>query len=249
MISQIISTVSILAAIVIKGNLTTILLSYFLPLICTRFFFYRKEISTTERRNDLLTEETLSYGKHLTWASLPNVVGAQIDKILMWMFFGPAELAVYAISLAIPTQIQGLLKRAEILALPKLSSNRITNQNLLRKWFIFTLGTLPIAIIYILLAPMIFSTLFPQYVNAVLYSQILSVIIVLTPKTIIRSFLEARGASKKLYIFHSSTSVTKILLFLILVPNFGSFGAVLSIVINEIFSLLFIFFVLFLKIK
>ncbi len=242
-IIQLVSISTLILALLLKSNLTLILIAYFVPLILLRIFFYFRVTKGTDASDGAteLNRQTLAFGKHLTLMSLPSAVSTQIDKILMWKFFGPAQLAMYAISLAVPTQIQGLLKRVDVLALPKLSTGNASNADITRKWFIFTLGTLPIAALYVFLAPFIFYILFPQYSEAVFYSQILAFIIILTPKTIIRAYMEAKGNSKKLYLFHTTTSITKIALMAILIPTFGLLGAVWAILINETISLILIF--------
>jgi O-antigen/teichoic acid export membrane protein len=241
-LTQVISTACLILVITINQNIIVILSAYFIPLISTRIFFYLKttkgiDFTKSADENDL---KTLAFGKHLTIMSLPSVFATQIDKILMWKFFGPVQLATYAIALAIPTQLQGLLKRADALALPKLSTSNAKPVDIFRKWFVFTLFTIPIVIVYVLFAPYVFYVFLPQYSEAIVYSQLLSIVIALAPKTILRAYIEAKGHSSRLYLFHTITSITKMLLMVFLIPSLGLYGAVWAIVINEFISLILI---------
>src|SRR3989344_3749954 len=99
--------------------------------------------------------------------SVLNTVAGQIDKILLWQFLGPVQVATYAFAIAIPEQLKGPLKGMGGIVLPKFAAQSpeeiLRSIPLLwRKLGLYAVGLFCISAAYIVAAPYIFAFLFPQ---------------------------------------------------------------------------------------
>lgn len=237
--SQIVSVGVLITTLVFTENILLILLAYFLPLTIVRFFLYLRTIRTVPREVDSSEQSaTLTYGTHLTAMQILGVIAANIDKILLWKFLGPVQLAVYAFAIAIPEQLKGPLKGIGELALPKFAGQtpeqiRQNMPALWRKLGLYATGLLIISVLYILAAPFIFAILFPQYIESVIYSQIFSLSLITGVSTIALSILIAQKKTKAQYIISTVQPIINIALFAVLIPFYGIMGAIVAWVLGR----------------
>lgn len=176
-----------------------------------------------------------SYGKHLSLLGILNMIADQLDKIIVFHFVGAVQLAVYSFATALPNQIWGTFKSIGQLALPKFVSrdiNEIRKEiggKMLRLFFVL----LVVTGVYILFAPLIFKLFFPQYLDAVIYSQFFA----LTLPGFVSSFpntaLNAKKAVKALYYNNVSFAIIKIALLLGFSYFWGVWGVIAARVIYE----------------
>ncbi|HEC30500.1 MAG TPA: hypothetical protein ENI66_00605 [Candidatus Yonathbacteria bacterium] len=76
--------------------------------------------------------------------------------------------------------------------------------------------------------------LFPAYTDAVIYSQILSLLIIGSFATIPSTILRAQKRVRPLYLLQSSSAIIQIALLVILIPEFGLIGAVVARVATQL---------------
>jgi O-antigen/teichoic acid export membrane protein len=188
---------------------------------------------------------SIGYGKHLSLMGVLGPVSNQIDKILLFHFLGPIQVAVYTFSLRPIKELKKPLSSLNKLALPKLSQRspeqlkRALPGKILRMMIVLV----PLVVIYIFIAPHFYRLLFPQYIEATFYSQIFALSLLLFPKMLIGQTLTAHARKKQLYIIRILTPTCRIILFLILVPLYGIQGAIISLIAAEgINTLLLVFF-------
>lgn len=228
----------LIATLFITDKLFYILLAYILPYIILRSLFL---IYVTKKYyfNQKIENESISYGKHLTILSILARIAAQLDKVILWHFLGAIPLAIYSFAIALPDQMKLGINEIRTLSFPKLSTqdNDIIKKTLPKKIFIAMLLLIPIIILYILAAPIIFKIFFPQYIDSIFYSQIYALSIFLVPQSVFLTYLESKAKKKQLYILNFLVPTAKIALLLILIPIYGIIGAILSIVITRTISL------------
>ncbi len=223
--------------------ITAFLTDSFLILISVYFISYSL-ISTilnkiVSKQVDLNTEvdnESIKYGKHLSLMGVLGGISSHLDKVLVFHYIGAVELAIYSIALAIPQQLRNLDRLITTISatrLPKLEIYQI-KKVLPRKSFLIFLISLVVAIIYILLAPLFFRIFFPTYLDAVFYSQIYVLIMLLSPVILMKQTLTAHNKTKELYVINSVMPIVKILGLLIFLPIFGMMGAIIAIFVSEI---------------
>ena len=178
----------------------------------------------------------VSYGKHLSLMNILGMVSFQLDRILVFHYLGAAHMAMYAVALAAPQQLRFGSKLLSTMALPKFSANDPSGirQTLPRKALIVLLGSVLLAGTYIILAPFFFRMFFPAYVDAVIYSQVFSLVILFFPVSLIQQFFVGQMRKKELYMLQTVVPLVKIALLFVLLPLYGIWGALMAIFSMEI---------------
>jgi O-antigen/teichoic acid export membrane protein len=183
---------------------------------------------------------TIGYGKHLSLMGVLGPISNQLDKILLFHYLGPAQLAIYTFSLRPIEEMKKPLQSLNKLALPKLSQRSIEElkESIPAKMIKLLTILVPVIAFYIFIAPNFYQLLFPQYTDAAVYSQVFALSLLLFPKMLIGQSLTAHAQKKQLYILRLATPAFKIILLLTLLPWWGIWGAIIGLVATEIFNLI-----------
>jgi len=237
LIVEILTTIILVTALFLTNNIIIILLAYFLPYIIIRFF----ALILAWRNynfNKSFSSETISYGKHLSLMTVASTLANNLDRVLLWFSLNPVSVAIFSLAVAIPDHISSTVKGIRNIALPKISEKEETavKNELAKKIFKATIVLIPIAIIYIFTAPLLFKILFPQYPESIFYSQLYSIIIIMSPQILFITYLEAHAKKKEQYYITTATPIFRIISFAILIPLYGIMGGIISIIITRIFS-------------
>ncbi len=248
-IARILVVISTVIALFLSQNLFLILLVYFAATTLFRLFFLLltlKKYPTNQNQDP----SSIGYGKHLSLMGVLGTVASHMDKILLFHFLGPIQLAIYTFSTRPIKVMKKPLESLTKISLPKLSQrNAFKLKNTLPgKMIKFFLMLLPLVGVYILLAPYFYQLFFPQYLDSIVYSQIFALSVLLYPGSLMGQTLTAHAKKKELYILRTSTAVLKIALFLILLPLWGVWGAITALLAAGVFGLL-LNLLFFLKIK
>lgn len=225
--------------IILTKNVFLIIFSFYFINTLLRFIFLKKTIKKAGL-NDIKDPGAISYGKHLSFMNILSSISGELDKILLWKFLGAAPLAIYSFSMSPVVRIQGLFKSFESLAFPKIANQKIEvlKRTLPQKVFRLFLLTIAPTIIYIILAPWIYQTFFPQYLDSVIYSQVFAIIILFTPQKIIGAALTAHAQKKALYVISLVNPIVRIVSLSILLPIYGIMGAIISVMIPYFVNLI-----------
>jgi len=185
--------------------------------------------------NNTIDSNLEHYGKHLSFLGILNVIADQLDKIIVFKYVGAVELAVYSFAIAIPNQIWGVFKSVGQLALPKFANREIKEiqKEMYGKMFRLFLVLFVVTGLYIICAPFIFNVFFPQYVDAIPYSQIFALTIPGLISGLPTTALHAKKAVKSLYYNNMIFAIIKILLLLSSVYFWGVWGVVIARVLYE----------------
>ena len=183
--------------------------------------------------------DTLKYGRELTYLRFIEPIVSQIDKVILAHFWGPAQLAVYSLALAVPNRVSLLIKSWVAIGFPKFAEKTFTeiNQVFWRRIVqgVF-LGSV-VTIGYMLVSPYLFKYLLPQYIEGVFYSQLLALnFITAIPNRYISLLFTSQRLSLVLFnraIFISIISATLYILFGIWG---GLFGLVLASILISLIS-------------
>ncbi len=227
----------ILGAVFVTNDPVILVLTYFASFTLSALFFFLR----TKKKypgNEPLDSQTLSYSKHLSIINVLGTIASSIDKVLVFHYLGAIQLAVYALALAPATQFSSLLKSISILSLPKLaeSTPTVILKTLPSKvWKLFLVLILPTGL-YILLAPFLYGLLFPQYLESIFYSQLYILTLLFFPQEIMRTALTAQKSKRALYMITTGGSILKIILFIVLLPLYGITGAIVTILLANIFT-------------
>lgn len=237
-VTQVTSVLILIGTFLFTNNLIVILLAYFVPLALMRAAQYAhvtRTIPRTPTREDM---DVVRYGKHLTAMQILGMVASELDKVLIWKFLGPTQVAVYTFALAIPEQFKGPLKGIGELAFPKFAAKtpeqiRANLPVLWRKLALYGLGLLGVSLIYIAAAPHIFTFIFPQYSASILYSQLFALGIITNIASIPLAILSAQQKTSLQYVLSNIQPVIAIGLFALLIPQYGIMGAIVASLISK----------------
>lgn len=237
--SRVFAGIILVSTIFITNNLFWILFSYFGSWATIRaILFYKTANKFTE--NEKVDNTTISYGKHLSVMGIIGATANQIDKILVFHFLGPVEVAIYTFALAPVDQIKGLVKPIHSLAMPKFSArpeNEVRSTLFSKIWKLVLVLIIPVGI-YILIAPYFFDIFFPEYMESVPLSQVLALSLIVVgnlPKT----FLEAKEKVRKRYMLGIFSGISKISLIAVFTFLYGLWGTIFALVIDRVITFLY----------
>ena len=169
------------------------------------------------------------YGWHLSFMNGIQVIGLQIDRLVVPYFLGFEQLAIYAVASSLPEALKGFMKISSSLLLPKFSALKkleVYSQVKTRLFLIFLLS-IAASLIGVALSPFVVPLFFSSaYANAVSFTQVLFLSIAVgLPSSIFLTVLEARKNVKAMYSYNVVFMLLSILLFVILTPIYGLLGA------------------------
>ena len=238
-LTKVISTLSLILTLFLTKNLFWLIAVYFISNAFLNYFFYlitRKKNQPNKKEHP----ETLSYGKHLSLMTVISGVANHLDKIFLFTLMGSGQLAIYSFAMLVPNQIISILKNINVLALPKFSikSKQEIKTTLIQKFWklLFLIATIIAA--YIILAPYFYKIFFPQYLASVPYSQLLIFSLIGYSSILFTTSFEAKVKKKELYLLQTLPSFVRILFLIFLIPIFGIWGVVATVVITKIFTLI-----------
>lgn len=227
-----VSTVFLIATIYATDDIFIILLVFFAVKTPLSLLFYIKTVRQVQNTKE--DPGMVRFGKSLSIMEAADEISKHLDKVLMWFFLGPVQVAVYSFAQLPLEKITGFLP-VLTLALPKLGEGKIREKKggILRKFFKLFFVFIPGAAVLALLAPPLFRFVFPQYIDSVPYFQALTVLVALTPFLVLQAALIADARMKELYVIRITGPALKILLFLLLLPLYGIWGVVLALIVSE----------------
>lgn len=204
---------------------------------CIAYFVVRPRHTTDD--TTLAASDSTKTALHLSVMNILAVMAQHVDKIITFHFLGPSSTAIYAFASAMPDQIRAIFKTISRLAQPRLARRNFSeiketlHGKILRASVLATMS----AVAYILVAPYAFAILFPTYIEAVKYSQVLAISIVATLVSVPLTALQAHEKTPDLYKHTAWSSLTQIATTVLLVISLGLWGAVISTVTNRLLSL------------
>jgi O-antigen/teichoic acid export membrane protein len=240
--TKLISSVLIIAVIFFSRNIFLIIATYFFSYTLLRLIFLQLILKKAPP-NKKEDPETIKYGKHLSFISVLNKASLFLDKLLIFHYLGAVELAIYAIAIAPPEEIKGVLKNINTLALPKFSASKKENikKSLKVQILKMTLILISISLAYILIAPFVYKIFFPEYLESIKYSQLFSLSIILAiPITLLTGLLEAKKKTANLYKYTFIKPIIRIALLFALIKPWGITGIIMAIIISNIFEIIYL---------
>lgn len=239
-IRNVVPTICLIASIFVTTNPIAIVAVYFVSNLLVSLLCYWLTIRAYKppRTED---EDMLSYSKHLSFMSVLNIIADNIDKVIVFQHVGSVELAIYTFATAVPTQIKGVLKNIPQLALPKYANQTVEEikANIFKKMIQLALFILPIVLGYIIAAPYIYELFFPQYMEAVPYSQVFSISLLFYISILTTTALQAKRAVSSLYKTNFLVAISKIVILILFAYQWGLWGVVIARVVYEVFAVFF----------
>jgi O-antigen/teichoic acid export membrane protein len=231
-ISTFIYAAGMLVAILLSGEIVWLIVAYAMTTSVSSIIFY---ISTIRKFNPPSEndKETLKYGRELTYIGFIGPVVSQIDKIILTHFWGATQLAAYAIAMAIPERALGFVKDWVNIGFPKFSNktigeiNEVFNKRMLQGFLfgiVLFLG-------YIVISPYLFRYFLPQYLDSILYSQILAISFIFAiPGRYVGLLFASQKLTKVIFANSLAQSILRIALYLVL----GIWGGIMGLVVAQV---------------
>jgi O-antigen/teichoic acid export membrane protein len=238
--SNFITAIALIAIITLQGNVILIIAAYFFSaaLANTIFYYRTRRLLGNSSPSD---PEAIEYGKRLSLLNILGNVSGQIDNILIFHYLGAMELSLFAFAMLVPDKIKTLFRFTSVLALPKFSQKSREEMRAIVKSKTLKLLIVSVVamVIYIAIAPLIYKTLFSQYTDSIILSQVFALTFLAIPVYIPSAALYSMGSSKELYWSSILNPVVHIVITFILVYFFGLWGAVTARIISNFFNLAF----------
>jgi O-antigen/teichoic acid export membrane protein len=234
---QAVSVASVITTLFLTKELVLILASYFVAYTLTRGVALFLAIRNHTENNNVDTS-ALKFGKHLSAMDIVATISEAADNLLLWQFGGAAPVAIYAFAKTIPLHITTASKRLITLAFPKFASRDFASikQQIGHKMLILFILMAGITALYWLVAPLLFTVLFPQYTEAIWYSQLFSLTLLFFPQKLIGTAFQAHARTKTLYISSTLVPLVRLALAIICIPLFGIMGALMMELGARIFN-------------
>lgn len=233
---SVVTSLSLLATILWSPSVVHLVLAYYISNLIITII-----ISLTVRKkfkpNNEKDPESGKLEHHMSLINILDNGATQLDKLLLFQIEGPIEVARYVFATIIPEQLRGIVKYTSTLSMPifsNLEKNIAKSKGLFLVKKLF-LVTIPIVIVYIFLAPIIYKIFFPSYLEVVGYSQVFAILLIFDGG-IAGTILKAKNEVKKLYFVNVTSNIFKILLLIILGFAMGIWGIIFSRIISRIIS-------------
>ena len=232
-ISSITSTfvycIGMFTAIFFSGEILWLVFAYAATTFFAALFFYSYTLRRFRPDFAGNATETIRYGRRLSYINVLSSIISQIDKIILTQFWGPAQLAIYVLARAVPDQAVSFLKNWLGIGFPKFAEKTADeiNKVFYRRIFQGMIGGAFIALAYVLVAPYLFIYLLPQYIDGIVYSQILALgFIFAMPNRYISLLCESQRLTRVIFLRAVITGVITLALYVV----FGTWGGILGLV-------------------
>jgi len=227
--STIIYFVVVAVAIIYSPNFVYLIAAYFLSTSLTNAYFCVRTLKRFPPQNNELRTEDVQYAKKLSFMTVIGAAASQIDSIIVYQLLGPAQLAIYTFSTIIPDRVRTIFSVITSAVLPKLSAKHtISSEGMLRKETQLAILAVLMIIAYIVAAPFLYAFFFPQYTEAVWYSQVYALSLLALPSFISLPSLYAQQKERALYIINIGIPLLKILITYSAIVAGGILGAVIA---------------------
>ena len=231
-------TIALVLTLLLSRSVLVVIVVYIIGNLILGILLYRSVIKKYNLKNSGQYSGNFAgkYGFHTGLISLFSYFSNEIDAFLLWKLLGAGPLALYTYAIAPVREIRGLIENQSAIALPKFAQRdfELIKTNLGHKIKHLYFITVPIAILYVLLAPFIFSVFFPQYLESVIYTQIVTISLLSAPRHLMSAAISAHQKIKESYIMTIGPNIAKILAMIILIPIYGILGAIFALIITEI---------------
>jgi len=227
-LSTFIYVLGMLVAIFVSGEVIWLIIAYAVTTAGANILFYALTLHMFHPPIEP-ADDVLKYGRHLTYIELMTPVVAQLDSILLTHFWGPAQLAIYSIAMAIPNRVVPFIKNLVNVGFPKIVTKTVDelDRRLYQRLAQGILIGIACAGAYALVAPYLFKYLLSQYLDAVFYTQLLAASFVFAmPTRYVSILLTAKRQSKAIFI----TNLINNILLLVLYIALGTLGGILGLI-------------------
>ncbi len=232
-LSTFVYSLGMFLTLLVTENVIWIVAVYAITTFIPSFIFYTYVIRTFKPPVAIDTADTLKYGRELTFLRFTDPLVSQIDKVVLAHFWGPAQLAIYSLALAVPNRATLFMKSWIAIGFPKFAekSFKEINQVFWRRILQGMVVGIGVTLVYFFLSPHLFKYVLPQYLESIYYSQLLSLNFILA---IPNRYISLLFTSQRLsYVLLKRTLIQGIITILLYV-TLGMWRGLLGLVIANL---------------
>jgi len=188
----------------------------------------------------VIDDECIGYGYLLTTTQITGTLAQHADKILVAIFLGVPQLAVYTIAILIPTRIKELLKALWSPFHPKISERDTKLRDVREKikTLIFPLALMILggSLLYWLFIDDVVLLLFSaKYMESTNYSRMLLLMILASiPTSFFGTFSIAKKTTKSIVLGYHISPILKLLIMFAFIYQWGILGAIWGLNLSTI---------------
>lgn len=226
------SLTSILVAV--AAFLVPALLPITIAYLCThgvvQYFLYHYALRR-EPPNEHDDPEMVPYARHITIMSVVSALTAQLDKYILFIFFGPVPLAFFWIASTIPQEVGRVVSMVTSTFFPRFVQTEHTSLvRVVRRLFWYAALVLGLLVlVYVALARPLFAWLFPEYVDADGLSIALMFGFGFIPYFVVWQIFSAKRNVRALYYLSVGEPLLTVVLYMLLIPTWGLWGITIAI--------------------
>lgn len=243
MILSIVNLVTMTSVLFLSDSLFVLLVAYFGLNTALQGLFFWFVMQKIKRADQTLqcVEEAISFGKHLSLIGVMGVIAKYIDKVLIWHFLGPVQVAIYTFATVPVTHVSQLFQPLGTLALSKFSQREkdVLKSAIPKKIGKLFLFSIPVTLAYIVFIPTVFRLGFPQYTDSIFFSQVFALSLLFQGNRMFAPYFNSRAQKKELYKTNIIIPTIKIGFTIVLLPIYGIMGVIIAFLGTQVFSLIF----------
>ncbi len=211
-------------------------------------FIFKSKIDYQTPLQEEIRIRYLRFAQHTSIQNIIIGVASRLDNILVFQQLGAVNLAIFSIATLITDQVRGAFKNLLTLLIPKFAKHQNIEKNRanipLRSLQFFGIIT-AISVILILLLPTLYALLFPKYLSAVYYSQLLALSLPASVSLVPLSALQSHLRDKELYAMNLYGAFFQIAITFLFITFFGLLGAIWARIISRYATTILTFYHLF----
>ncbi|PWB39038.1 MAG: hypothetical protein C3F02_00255 [Parcubacteria group bacterium] len=243
--NRIIASIILFLGLLLTKNIFIIVCIYFCSWIILRLITFQRTIHKFPP-NSQSDPSVVAFARHSSLINVTASLIASLDTILLFHYFGAAGVAVYAFAMAPVSQFKRLFNKIPTLAMPKFATRTIweINQQFWKRFFLLTMIGVGLTAFYVFIAPVVFKTFFPKYMDSVWPSQIYALTIIFNLALAILSPLVNSRLNiipKRMLYLWNLPAIVLVLSIIITIKPLGVIGVIISQVIGGLTSLILTF--------
>ncbi len=176
-------------------------------------------------RNLPVDDGAIVFGRRISFALSLSSVATYGDKLILGVFLGFTEVAIYGVASIIPEQAKSIAASFMTPLLPKYSAS-VSSEELRKHLVISVLGSVSAAFVLYAFIPIAFVIFFPKYIAGIEYARWLLLVFCLLPAVLLETYFRSQKDDATVVRATVAGSLSSIILLISLVPFFGIMGAV-----------------------
>ncbi|MFM2424365.1 MAG: hypothetical protein RLZZ70_756 [Candidatus Parcubacteria bacterium] len=234
-LDRVVTTGAVAISVYFSPTLLPLVATYLIAHCVMVYVLYTISIKHIPPNNDS-DSKMISYAKHVTVMSLFSAVISQLDKYILFFFFGPVPLALYWIASVLPQEVARVVSVISGTFFPRyVTMEQNALMRVVRKlYWVSALILGLVCVAYAFSAPFIFEFFLPQYTDADGISIVLMFGLGFIPYFLVWQIFSAKKNVPVLYYLSIGEPVLTVLLYIGLIPLFGIWGLVYAICIRTI---------------